>query len=157
MTPCTFIKGALLLSMYVFCPSCKCWIYFLYLCKKYMYIMNSRLDKFTIIHQSGGEYPPFTEPQEMAVSISRPAIHRHWVPEVKNCFSTKPVNSQRPQKIIWSKLSWKVITHTRVHFVLQTSGYHRISWAWVANQSVWKWIFNGLVLREVIPTKKTSS
>ena len=31
-------------------------------------------------------------------SISRPAIHRHWSPEVKNCFSTKPVNSQRQQQ-----------------------------------------------------------
>ena len=39
----------------------------------------------------------------------------------------------------------KVITHSRVHWVLQTSGYHRISRAWVANQSAQKWIFTGLV------------
>ena len=39
----------------------------------------------------------------------------------------------------------KVTTRMCVQFVLQTSGYHRISWAWVANQIVQKWIFTGLV------------
>ena len=39
-----------------------------------------------------------------------------------------------------------MITHARIHFVLQTSEYHRISRAWVANKSVRKWIyFTGLV------------
>ena len=56
---------------------------------------------------------------------------------------TKPANSQRYKWILSGQNSArKVITHARVHFILQTSGYHRISQAWVANQSAWKWIFS---------------
>ena len=47
--------------------------------------------------------------------------------------------------LIWSNSAGKVITRARAHCVLQTSGYHRISRAWVANQSARKWIFTGLV------------
>ena len=43
------------------------------------------------------------------------------------------------------KTGWKMITHVCIHCVLQISGCHRISWAWVANKSMWKWIFAGLV------------
>ena len=138
MTPWTFIKGVLLL--HVFCPSCKYWMYFLYLCKKYMYMYGTSwtLDWIVnnnIILPSGGEYWwIFIEPREMG-SISRPAIHQHWSPEVQNCFSTKPVNRQRHNKLSGQISAGRWLL-TCVHCVLQTSGYHRISWAWVANQSV---------------------
>ena len=66
---------------------------------------------------------------------------------------TKPANSQQKKKWMLSgqNSAGKVITHARVHCVLQTSGQCRISQAWVANQSRRKcWTITGLVYTVVL-------
>ena len=100
-------------ATHVFFPSCKCWIYFLYLCKKYMYIMNSRLDSkqlFTQVEVNSAGYllslerwgqlphPLFTDTGPLRWRIV--LVPNQWI------------GSDKQKKIIWSKLSWKVITHT---------------------------------------------
>ena len=61
-------------------------------------------------------------------------------------FTDTEVNYQRHKKILSIKTQLERLnTCLVVHFVLQTSQYHRISRAWVSNQSAWQWIFTGLV------------
>ena len=51
----------------------------------------------------------------------------------------------KKKNCICKNLAGKLVTCMWVHFVLQTSGYHSISWAWAANQSMRKWIFTYLI------------
>ena len=54
------------------------------------------------------------------------------------------------KKLILSGQNWAC---TCIHFVWQTSGNHRISQAWVANESMWKWVFTGLVIHNILSTR----
>ena len=62
----------------------------------------------------------------------------------------KPVNIATNKKWILSGKNWAC---TCIHFVWQTSGYHRISEAWGANESKRKWIFTGLVIHNILSTR----